>query len=66
MATTRTLNPFPMTMKFSFGFKFWFLRNPYIKLETCTVKPESIHQVLEGTTIKFDLKHTQAKGLPFF
>ena len=70
MASIETLTWFPINMKFSFGFMVWIERNLCIVLETWVVAVESSHQVLEGTLVRFDSKHTETKPLirhlPFF
>ena len=58
---------FPMNKKFSFGFMVRIIRNHCIVLDTrVVVAPESSHQVLLRTSIKFDSKHIKILYLPFF
>ena len=70
MASFEALIQFPINMKFSFEFMVWIEKNLCIILESWVIAVESSHQVLEGTSVRFDSKYTKTKPvirhLPFF
>ena len=66
MFSTPTLTPLPATIDSSPSLSLLLVLSSCNEFVTWIVAPGSSHQVLEGTSTRFDSKHTRASGLPFF